>query len=141
MRDWLLVLGLAVVLVAWVVVVLLSPQVGSVPAGLSESDGLLTEALGGGSTVHESSDSHAFDLFQGRSSPSDAAADSGPPASVAEFAAHARASANSDSGAPFRTRAKETSKSPAGQRSPAVAASHRGRPGQRGDSATSMIPR
>jgi hypothetical protein len=62
MRDWLLVMALVAALVAWVVVVLLSPQFGSVPADLSESDELLSEALGG-STVHESSDSHAFDFF------------------------------------------------------------------------------
>ena len=59
MRDWLLVVALVVALVTWIVVELLSPQLGSVPTDLSESDELITEALGG-STVHESSDSHSL---------------------------------------------------------------------------------
>ncbi len=106
MRDWLLVMALVVALVAWVVAVLLSPQLGSVPADLSESDELFVEALGG-STVHASSDSHPFDFFQESSGPSDAAADGSALASVAEFAAHARAYAISSFDQSSPTRAQE----------------------------------
>lgn len=140
MRTWLLVVALVVALVTWVVVELLSPQLGSVPADLSESDELLTEALGG-STVHDSSSPSISDFFQVRGASSDAAADGSSLNAVAECAAHARAYAISRFDQPSRTRAQETSKSPGGQRSAAVTASHRGRPGQRVDSATSMIPR
>ncbi len=138
MRDWLLVVALVVALVTWVVVELLSPQLGSVPADLSESEELITEALGG-STGHESSDSPLFAFFQGRSGPSGTVADSSSLKSVADFAAHARGYASHSFGLASQMQVLETSGSGGGQPPATLASSHRDRPGRRADSATSMI--
>jgi len=138
MRDWLLVVGLLIALVTWIAVELLPPQLGSVPTDLSESEELITETLGG-STGHESSDSHLLAFFQGRSGPSGAVADSSSLKSVAEFAAHARAYARHSFGLASHMQVLETSGSRGGQPSATLASSHRDRPGRRADSATSTI--
>lgn len=140
MRDWLLVVALVMALVTWIVVELLPLQLGSVPADLSKPDELLTDALGG-STLHESSDSHPFDFFQAHGGPSDAVADSSSLGSVAEFAAHARAYAVSSLGLASHTHVQEASGAQGRQSSATLASSHRDRLSQRADSATSMIPR
>lgn len=134
MRDWLLVVVLAV----WLVVELLLPQFVTVRAADSrEADDLIADALGG-STSHASSDLPSFDFLRVYGGPSAALADGSLANSAAEFATSARAYAISF-GHPSGTHDQEASESLGGRPSEPNASSRPDKLNRHADSATSRI--